>query len=264
MNSGDKLTKLFLDFGQELNGYIDELIKLRGKMKIGLDRQRERLSSWTVDGSETVFKEATYSVQSTLGERLSKYDLLLGWDVENDECWIRDINSDGWETKDDLILGFTRLFLDKEWSNELGTTFDESTFANYVRNRYGVSTVDELSGDDKVKLFEWLRVAFNDMKSNMERILQNMRSGRNELKNFLDSELKSFVEQRMKFVYELMFAEMVDMAITIDENALRENPYLCNGNFEKWYDTEMQKDNDFVKEFTFKLGKVYQIYNEEC
>lgn len=87
--------------------------------------------------------------------------------------------------------------------------------------------------------------------------------GRNELKNFLDSELKSFVEQRMKFVYELMFAEMVDMAITIDENALRDNQYLCNGNFEKWYDEQMQKDNDFVKDFTFKLGKVYQIYNEE-
>lgn len=260
--SEDKLTKLFLDFGQELNGYVDELIKLRGKMKIGLDRQRKRLSSWTVDGSETVFKEATYSVQSTLGERLSKYDLLLGWDVENDECWVRDINSDGWETKDDLILGFTRLFLDKEWSNELGVTFDESTFVNYVRTRYGVSTVDELSGDDKVKLFEWLRVAFNDMKANMEQILQNMRSGRNELKNFLDNELKSFVEQRMKFVYELMFAEMVDMAITIDENALKENPYLCNGDFEKWYETEMQKDNDFVQEFTFKLGKVYRIYND--
>ena len=260
--SEDKLTKLFLDFGQELNGYVDELIKLRGKMKIGLDRQRKRLSSWTVDGSETVFKEATYSVQSTLGERLSKYDLLLGWDVENDECWVRDINSDGWETKDDLILGFTRLFLDKEWSSELGTTFDESTFVNYVRTRYGVSTVDELSGDDKVKLFEWLRVAFNDMKANMEQILQNMRSGRNELKNFLDSELKSFVEQRMKFVYELMYAEMVDMAITIDENALKENPYLCNGDFEKWYETEMQKDNDFVQEFTFKLGKVYRIYND--
>lgn len=260
--SEDKLTKLFLDFGQELNGYVDELIKLRGKMKIGLDRQRKRLSSWTVDGSETVFKEATYSVQSTLGERLSKYDLLLGWDVENDECWVRDINSDGWETKDDLILGFTRLFLDKEWSNELGVTFDESTFVNYVRTRYGVSTVDELSGDDKVKLFEWLRVAFNDMKANMEQILQNMRSGRNELKNFLDSELKSFVEQRMKFVYELMYAEMVDMAITIDENALKENPYLCNGDFEKWYETEMQKDNDFVQEFTFKLGKVYRIYND--
>ena len=67
--SEDKLTKLFTDFGQELNNYVDELIKLRGKMKIGLDRQRKRLSSWTVDGSETVFKEATYSVQSTLGER---------------------------------------------------------------------------------------------------------------------------------------------------------------------------------------------------
>ena len=101
------------------------------------------------------------------------------------------------------------------------------------------------------------------MKSNMEQILQNMRSGRNELKNFLDSELKSFMEQRMKFVYELMFAEMVDMAIVIDENALRDNQYLCNGNFEKWYDEQMQKDNDFVKDFTFKLGKVYQIYNEE-
>lgn len=162
-----------------------------------------------------------------------------------------------------MILGFTRLFLDKEWSKELGTTFDESTFVNYVRTRYGVSTVDELSGDDKVKLFEWLRVAFNDMKANMEQILQNMRSGRNELRNFLDNELKSFLEQRMKFVYELMFAEMVDMAITIDENALRDNQYLCNGNFEKWYDEQMQKDNDFVKDFTFKLGKVYQIYNEE-
>lgn len=54
--SEDKLTKLFLDFGQELNGYVDELIKLRGKMKIGLARQRERLSSWTVDGSEDAFK----------------------------------------------------------------------------------------------------------------------------------------------------------------------------------------------------------------
>lgn len=150
----------------------------------------------------------------------------------------------------------------KEWSNELGTTFDESTFVNYVRTRYGVSTSDELSGDDKVKLFEWLRVAFNDMKANMEQILQNMRSGRNELKNFLDNELKSFVEQRMKFVYELMFAEMVDMAITIDENALRDNPYLCNGNFEKWYDEQMQKDDDFVNEFTFKLGKVYRLYDE--
>lgn len=262
--SEDKLTQLFLDFGQELNGYVDELIKLRGKMKIGLARQRERLSSWTVDGSETVFRNATYSVWSKLGELLSKYDLMLGWDIENDECWIRDINSDGWETQDELLLGFTRLFLDKEWSNELGTTFDESTFENYVRTRYGVSTIDELSGDDKVKLFEWLRVAFNDMKSNMERILENMRSGRNELKNFLDSELKSFMEQRMKFVYELMYAEMVDMAITIDENALRENPYLCNGNFEKWYDEQMRKDNEFVKDFTFKLGKVYEIYNEEC
>ena len=101
------------------------------------------------------------------------------------------------------------------------------------------------------------------MKANMEQILQNMRSGRNELKNFLDNELKSFVEQRMKFVYELMFAEMVDMAITIDENALKENAYLCNGDFEKWYETEMQKDDDFVNEFTFKLGKVYRIYNDE-
>lgn len=262
--SGDKLTQLFLDFGQELETYVDELIKLRSKMKIGLDRQRERLSSWTVDGSETVFRNATFSVRSMLGERLSKYDLILGWDEENDECWVRDINSDGWETKDDLILGFTRLFLDKEWSNELGTTFDESTFENYVRTKYGVSTIDELTADDKVKLFEWLRVAFNDMKSNMEQILQNMRNGRNELKNFLDSELKSFMEQRMKFVYELMFAEMVDMAIIIDENALRDNPYLCNGNFEKWYAEQMQKDNDFVKDFTFKLGKVYEIYNEEC
>lgn len=260
--SEDKLTKLFLDFGQELNGYVDELIKLRGKMKIGLDRQRERLSSWTVDGSETVFRNATYSVFSKLGELLSKYDLMLGWDVENDECWVRDINSDGWETKDDLILGFTRLFLDKEWSNELGTTFDGSTFVNYVCTRYGVSTSDELSGDDKVKLFEWLRVAFNDMKANMEQILQNMRSGRNELKNFLDSELKSFMEQRMKFVYELMYAEMVDMAIVIDENALKENAYLCNGNFEKWYDEQMQKDDDFVQEFAFKLGKVYRLYDE--
>ena len=264
MNSEDKLTQLFIDFGQELNGYVDELIKLRSKMKIGLDRQRERLSSWTIDGSETVFRNATYSVFSKLGELLSKHDLMLGWDVENDECWVRDINSDGWETRDDLILGFTRLFLDKEWSSELGTTFDESTFLNYVRTRYGVLTIDELSGDDKVKLFEWLRVAFNDMKANMEQILQNMRSGRNELKNFLDSELKSFVEQRMKFIYELMFAEMVDMAITIDENALKENPYLCNGDFEKWYETEMQKDSNFVNEFTFKLDKVYQIYNDEC
>lgn len=262
--SEDKLTKLFLDFGQELSGYVDELIKLRGKMKIGLARQRERLSSWTVDGSETAFRNATYSVFSKPGELLSKYDLMLGWDVENDECWVRDINSDGWETKDELILGFTRLFLDKEWSNELGTTFDESTFVNYVHTRYGVSTIDELSGDDRVKLFEWLRVSFNDMKANMEQILQNMRSGRNELKNFIDNELKSFVEQRMKFVYELMFAEMVDMAIAIDENALRDNPYLCNGDFEKWYDEQMQKDDDFVKEFTFKLGKVYRIYNEEC
>lgn len=263
MNSEDKLTKLFLDFGQELNGYIDELIKLRSKMKIGLDRQRKRLLSWTVEGSEDAFKHAVYYMYNRRCEMLSKYDLLLGWDVENDECWVRDINSDGWETKDDLILGFTRLFLDKEWSNELGTTFDESTFVNYVCTRYRVSTIDELSGDDKVRLFEWLRVAFNDMKSNMERILQNMRSGRSELKNFLDNELKSFVEQRMKFVYELMFAEMVDMAITIDENALRDNPYLCNGNFEKWYETEMQKDNDFIQEFTFKLGKVYRIYNDE-
>lgn len=262
--SEDKLTQLFLDFGQELNNHVDELIKLRGKMKIGLDRQRERLSSWTVDGSETVFRNATYSVFSKLGELLSKHDLMLGWDVENDECWVRDINSDGWETRDDLILGFTRLFLDKEWSNEIGTTFDESTFVNYVHTRYGVSTIDELSGDDKVKLFEWLRVAFNDMKSNMEQILQNMRSGRNELKNFIDNELKSYVEQRMKFIYELMFAEMVDMAIAIDENAFKENPYLCNGDFEKWYNEQMQKDNNFVKDFTFKLGKVYQIYNEEC
>lgn len=260
--SEDKLTKLFLDFGQELSGYVDELIKLRGKMKTGLARQRERLSSWTVDGSETAFRNATYSVFSKLGELLSKHDLMLGWDVENDECWVRDINSDGWETKGELILGFTRLFLDKEWSNELGTTFDESTFVNYVCTRYRVSTIDEMSGDDKVTLFEWLRVAFNDMKSNMEQILQNMRSGRNELKNFIDNELKSFVEQRMKFVYELMFAEMVDMAITIDENALKENPYLCNGDFEKWYETEMQKDNDFVNEFTFKLGKVYRLYDE--
>lgn len=263
MNSGDKLTQLFLDFGQELNGYIDELIKLRGKMKIGLDWQRKRLVAWTVDGSEDAFKQATYYLYNRRSEALTKYDLMLGWDVENDECWVRDINSDGWESKDDLILGFTRLFLGKEWSNELGTTFDESTFENYVRTRYGVSTIDDLSSDDKVRLFEWLRVAFNDMKSNMEQILQNMRSGRNELKNFLDSELKSFVEQRMKFVYELMFAEMVDMAITIDENALRDNPYLCNGDFEKWYETEMQKDNDFVQEFTFKLGKVYRIYNDE-
>lgn len=262
--SEDKLTQLFLDFGQELNDYVEELIKLRSKMKIGLARQRERLSSWTVDGSETAFRNAMYSVFSKLGELLSKYDLMLGWDVENDECWVRDINSDGWETQDELLLGFTRLFLDKEWSNELGTTFDESTFENYVRTRYGVSTVDELTADDKVKLFEWLRVAFNDMKANMEQILQNMRSGRNELKNFLDSELKSFVEQRMKFVYELMFAEMVDMAITIDENVLRDNPYLCNGNFEKWYDEQMQKDDDFVNEFTFKLGKVYRLYNEYC
>lgn len=262
--SEDKLTQLFLDFGQELNNHVDELIKLRGKMKIGLARQRERLSSWTVDGSETVFRNATYSVFSKLGELLSNYDLMLGWDVENDECWVRDINSDGWRTKDDLILGFTRLFLDKEWSNELGITFDESTFVNYVHTRYGVSTIDELSGDDKVKLFEWLRVAFNDMKSNMEQILQNMHSGRNELKNFIDDELKSYVEQRMKFVYELQFAEMVDMAIAIDENAFKENPYLCNGDFEKWYNEQMQKDNNFVKDFTFKLGKVYQIYNKEC
>lgn len=264
MNSGDKLTQLFIDFGQELENYVDELIKLRSKMKIGLDRQRERLSSWTVDGSETVFKNATFSVRSRLGELLSKYDLILGWDGESDECWVRVIHTDGWESKDELILGFTRLFLDKEWSNELGTTFDESTFENYVTNRYGVSTIDEVSGDDKVKLFEWLRVAFNDMKANMEQILQNMRSGRNELKNFLDSELKSFVEQRMKFVYELIFAEMVDMAIEIDENALKETPYLCNGDFEKWYDEQMRKDDDFVKDFTFKLGNVYRIYNEYC
>lgn len=54
--SEDKLTQLFLDFGQELNGYVDELIKLRSKMKIGLDRQRKRLSAWTVDGSEDAFK----------------------------------------------------------------------------------------------------------------------------------------------------------------------------------------------------------------
>lgn len=262
--SKDKLTQLFLDFGQELNNHVDELIKLRGKMKMGLTRQRKRLASWTVDSSENVFRNATYSVFSKLGELLSKYDLLLGWDVENDECWVRDINSDGWETKDDLILGFTRLFLDKEWSNELGTTFDKSTFENYVCTRYRVSTSDDLSGDDKVKLFEWLGVAFNDMKSNMERILQNMRSGRNELKKFIDNELKSYVEQRMKFIYELQFAEMVDMAIAIDENALRDNPYLCDGNFEKWYAEQMHKDNDFVKDFTFKLGKVYQIYNEEC
>lgn len=262
--SEDKLTQLFLDFGQELNNYVDELIKLRGKIKMGLTRQRERLSSWTVDGSETVFKNATYSLFSKLGELLSKHDLMLGWDVENDKCWVRDINSDGWETRDDLILGFTRLFLDREWSNELGTTFDELTFVNYVHTRYGVSTIDELSGDDKVTLFEWLRVAFNDMKSNMEQILQNMRSGRHELKNFLDNELKSYVEQRMKFVYELQFAEMVDVAVAIDENALRDNPYLCNGNFEKWYVEQMYKDNDFVKDFTFKLGKVYRIYNEEC
>lgn len=262
--SEDKLTKLFLDFGQELNKYVDELIKLRSKMKIGLDRQRERLASWTVDGSEDAFKHAVHYMYNRRCEMLSKYDLLLGWDVENDECWVRDINSDGWGSKDDLILGFTRLFLDKEWSNELGVTFDESTFVNYVRTRYGVSTIDELSGDDKVKLFEWLRVAFNDMKSNMEQILQNMRSGHNELKNFLDSELKSYVEQRMKFVYELMFAEMVDMAIAIDDNALKENPYLCNGNFEKWYNEQMQKDNDFVKEFTFRLGNVYRLYDEYC
>ena len=262
--SEDKLTQLFLDFGQELNNHVDELIKLRGKMKMGLTRQRERLSSWTVDGSETVFKNATYSLFSKLGELLSKHDLRLGWDVENDKCWVRDINSDGWETRDDLILGFTRLFLDREWSNELGTTFDESTFVNYVHTRYGVSTIDELSGDDKVTLFEWLRVAFNDMKSNMEQILQNMRSCRNELKNFIDNELKSYVEERMKFVYELQFAEMVDMAVAIDENALRDNPYLCNGNFEKCYVEQMHKDNDFVKDFTFKLGKVYRIYNEEC
>ena len=262
--SEDKLTQLFLDFGQELNNHVDELIKLRGKMKMGLTRQRERLSSWTVDGSETVFKNARYSLFSKLGELLSKHDLMLGWDVENDKCWVRDINSDGWETRDDLILGFTRLFLDREWSNELGTTFDELIFVNYVHTRYGVSTIDELSGDDKVTLFEWLRVAFNDMKSNMEQILQNMRSGRHELKNFLDNELKSYVEQRMKFVYELQFAEMVDVAVAIDENALRDNPYLCNGNFEKWYVEQMHKDNDFVKDFTFKLGKVYRIYNEEC
>ena len=76
--SEDKLTKLFLDFGQELNGHVDGLIKLRGKMKIGLARQRKRLSSWTVDGSETVFRNATYSVFSRLGELLSKYDLMLG------------------------------------------------------------------------------------------------------------------------------------------------------------------------------------------
>ena len=264
MNNEDKLTKLFIDFGQELNGYVDELIKLRSKMKIGLDRQRERLVSSAIDGSEDVFKQSAYYMYNRRCEMLSKYDLLLGWDVENDECWIRDINSDGWKRRDELLLGFTRLFLDKEWSNELGTTFDKSTFENYVSTRYGVSMIDELTADDKVKLFEWLRVAFNDMKSNMEQILQNMRSGRNELKNFLDSELKSFMEQRMKFIYELMYAEMVDMAITIDENALKENPYLCNGNFEKWYEAEMHKDNDFVKDFTFKLGKVYQIYNEEC
>ena len=87
--------QLFLDFGQELNGYVDELIKLRSKMKIGLDRQRERLSSWTVDGSEDAFKQATYYLYNRRREALNKYDLLLGWDVENDECWVRDINSDG-------------------------------------------------------------------------------------------------------------------------------------------------------------------------
>lgn len=264
MSSGGKLTQIFLDFGQELNDHVDELIELRSKMKIGLARQRERLASETVEGSEDAFKHAVYYMYNRRCEMLSKYDLLLGWDVENDECWIRDINSDGWESKDELILGFTRLFLDKEWSDELGTTFDKSTFVNYVRTRYGVSTSDELTGDDKIKLFEWLRVAFNDMKSNMEQILQNMRSGRNELKNFLDSELKSFMEQRMKFVYELIYAEMVDMAIEIDENALRDNPYLCNGDFERWYDEQMRKDNDFVKDFTWKLGNVYRIYNEEC
>ena len=62
MNSEDKLIQLFIDFGQELNGYVDELIKLCRKMKIGLDRQRERLSSWTVDGSETAFRNATFCV----------------------------------------------------------------------------------------------------------------------------------------------------------------------------------------------------------
>ena len=36
--SEDKITKLFLDFGQELNDYVEELIKLRSKMKIGLAR----------------------------------------------------------------------------------------------------------------------------------------------------------------------------------------------------------------------------------
>ena len=98
----------------------------------------------------------------------------------------------------------------------------------------------------------------------MEQILQNMCSGRSELKNFIDNELKSYVEQRMKFVYELQFAEMVDMAVAIDENALRDNPYLCNGNFEKWYAEQMQKDNDFVKDFAFKFGKVYRLYDEYC
>lgn len=39
--SEDKLTKLFLDFGQELTNHVDELIKLRGKMEMGLARHRE-------------------------------------------------------------------------------------------------------------------------------------------------------------------------------------------------------------------------------
>lgn len=120
----------------------------------------------------------------------------------------------------------------------------------------GVS-VDEVSVDDIIK------AAYGDEKPDYLALYNAINVSRTRLHHRLkDNELKSFVEQRMKFVYELMFAEMVDMAITIDENALKENPYLCNGDFEKWYETEMQKDNDFVQEFTFKLGKVYRLYDE--
>lgn len=247
----------YRNFIREVEIVAVKLLRSDFKIRKPFKKLQELLNS-----SELTETSLSLTQKARFNNWCNQYAEDVLWDVENDECWIRDINSDGWETRDELLLGFTRLFLDKEWSNELGTTFDESTFENYVRTRYGVSTIDELSGDDKVKLFEWLRVAFNDMKANMEQILQNMRSGRNELKNFLDNELKSFVEQRMKFVYELMFAEMVDMAITIDENALRDNPYLCNGNFEKWYDEQMQKDDDFVNEFIFKLGKVYRLYDE--
>ena len=77
MSSEDKLTKLFLDFGQELNNYVDELVKLRSKMKIGLDRQRERLASETIDGSEDVFKNAVYYMYNRRCEILNKHDLML-------------------------------------------------------------------------------------------------------------------------------------------------------------------------------------------